>query len=56
MGDRIMKILGIVGSNREKGNSYLLLNEMFRNLPEIEVIEKAKEVMGLLVREIEKKR
>jgi len=32
-----MKILGIVGSNRKKGNSYLLLKEMFRNLPEIEV-------------------
>jgi multimeric flavodoxin WrbA len=32
-----MKILGIVGSNRKKGNSYLLLKGMFRNLPEIEV-------------------
>ncbi|GAG24981.1 unnamed protein product [marine sediment metagenome] len=32
-----MKILGIVGSNRKKGNSYLLLKEMFRNLLEIEV-------------------
>ena len=32
-----MKILGIVGSNRKKGNSYLLLQEMSRNLPEIEV-------------------
>ena len=37
MGGRIMKILGIVGSNRKKGNSYLLLKEMFRNLPEIKV-------------------
>jgi hypothetical protein len=25
MGGKIMKILGIVGSNRKKGNSYLLL-------------------------------
>jgi len=32
-----MKILSIVGSNRKKGNSYLLLKEMSRNLPEIEV-------------------
>ncbi len=32
-----MKILGIVGPNRKKGNSYLLLKEMFRNLLEIEV-------------------
>ncbi|GAI07248.1 unnamed protein product, partial [marine sediment metagenome] len=30
MGDKILKILGIVGSNRKKGNSYLLLKEMFR--------------------------
>lgn len=37
MGGKIMKILGIVGSNRKKGNSYLLLQEMFQNLPEIEV-------------------
>lgn len=36
MGGKIMKILGIVGSNRKKGNSYLLIKEMFRNLPEIE--------------------
>jgi len=36
-GRKIMKILGIVGSNRKKGNSYLLLKEMSRNLPEIEV-------------------
>lgn len=32
-----MKILGIVVSNRKKGNLYLLLREIFRNLPEIEV-------------------
>lgn len=32
-----MKILGIVGSNRKKGNSYLLLQEMFQNLPGIEI-------------------
>jgi len=37
MGDKILKILGIVGSNGKKGNSYLLLKGMFRNLPEIEV-------------------
>lgn len=37
MGGKIMRILGIVGSNRKKGNSYLLLKEMFRNLPEIEM-------------------
>ncbi len=31
-----MKILGIVGSNRKNGNSYLLLKEMLKNLSEIE--------------------
>lgn len=31
-----MKILGIVGSNRKNGNSYLLLKEMFQNLSEVE--------------------
>jgi len=31
-----MKILGIVGSNRKNGNSYLLLKEMLQNLSEIE--------------------
>ena len=31
-----MKILGIVGSNRKNGNSYLLLKEMFKNLSGIE--------------------
>jgi len=31
-----MKILGIVGSNRKDGNSYLLLKEMLKNLSEIE--------------------
>ena len=31
-----MKILGIVGSNRKKGDSYLLLQEMFQNLTEID--------------------
>lgn len=31
-----MKILGIVGSNRKDGNSYLLLKEIFQNSPEIE--------------------
>lgn len=31
-----MKIVGIVGSNRQDGNSYLLLKEMFKNLPEVE--------------------
>jgi len=37
MGGKSMKILGIVVSNRKKGNLYLLLREIFRNLPEIEV-------------------
>jgi len=32
-----MKILGIVGSNRKKGNSYLLLKEMSQDLSEIKV-------------------
>jgi len=31
-----MKILGIVGSNRKNGNSFLLLKEMFQNSSEIE--------------------
>jgi multimeric flavodoxin WrbA len=31
-----MKILGIVGSNRKDGNSYLLLKETFQGFPDIE--------------------
>lgn len=31
-----MKILGIVGSNRKNGNSYLLLKKMFQDLSEVE--------------------
>jgi len=31
-----MKILGLAGSNRKDGNSYLLLREMFQDLADVE--------------------
>lgn len=33
-----MKILGIAGSNRKDGNSYLLLREIFQGLPGVETV------------------